>query len=185
MNIQQMGALALFVLMGGLLVWRLWLDGFIPIDFRRSWREDDIIHVDSDDVAMEKAMKEAVKTLPTFMDLVKSDPKVYARLKVCFEQGSKPEHIWTKPLRLGKTMTVQLENSARYVLDLRHGDQVKVTRADITDWIVINKEGRYGGYTFDVLLRNMSRGMAAYYERHWFKEAKKYAKHPIKIHLEK
>lgn len=62
------------------------------------------------------------------------------------------EHIWFTPLKIeGDQITASCANDPENIPGLRFGDVRVVDRADISDWLIMEREKCYGGYTIRVL----------------------------------
>ena len=68
------------------------------------------------------------------------------------------EHIWLDDISYdGDLFTGRLSNAPLHLEDLKLGDKVSVATDDVSDWMIVDEDGRLtGGYTLRVLRNRMS-----------------------------
>jgi uncharacterized protein YegJ (DUF2314 family) len=111
----------------------------------------DLVNVDPDDAAVEKAKAEARSTLGLFWAKFDArDPSVEGySLKVGLPvKGGGQEHLWATPLSHdAETVVVRVANDPVYIKDLAYGDEIEVEPALISDWSYRKNGKLYGHFT--------------------------------------
>ncbi|MEO0548336.1 MAG: DUF2314 domain-containing protein [Pseudomonadota bacterium] len=120
-----------------------------------------LVAADPAETAMQTAVKEARETLPHILHQMKN-PKDGQRsftIKVALPtpEGSL-EHIWVSELkRVDDTIIGNLSNEPFNLQgDLKKGDPVSFTRADVTDWGYLDGERLRGHFTTRYLATQMT-----------------------------
>lgn len=123
--------------------------------------EDNVIDVSADDSAMNAAIERAQETLPQFIAALQSPPSAEAQfsIKVRYPYGTSgaAEHLWVSGLtyRDGQFDGI-MANEPLYIGGLDLGDAVTVDPADISDWMIVDGDKMYGGFTVYVLRAKLS-----------------------------
>ena len=117
-------------------------------------KKDKVIHVDSEDIKMNQAIKAAKKSLDFFFNNYKTMKNDGYSLKFSIPtDNNDTEHIWFNPKAVdGDEITAQCANDPDNVSNLKAGDIVKLNKKDISDWMIIVGDKCYGGYTIRVLV---------------------------------
>lgn len=123
--------------------------------------QGNVVKVAGDDAAMNAAIQRAQETLPQFIDALQYPdvPDLYYSIKVEYPYGNDggSEHLWVGNLAYnGGRFTGLLENEPVYVENLQMGDSVVVDPKDVTDWMIVDGEQIYGGFTIYVLRAKMT-----------------------------
>ena len=116
--------------------------------------KDNIVHVADDDAQRQAAVKTAKDTWPFFKNNWKSIPKVRYSLK--FElPTSRPgdyEVIWFTPLTIeGDIIRARCANEPADIPGLKLHDLRELNVRDLQDWMLIDGDKCYGGYTIEAL----------------------------------
>lgn len=121
-------------------------------------KKDEIVGFRESDAAMNAAIAEARRSLPTFWSLLETDPVVAAsgKIKVGFDTPGGPEHMWVREIRReGAVVKGLLDNRPVWLKGFAKGDAVTVDPADISDWSYIRDDRMYGSYTTRVMLPHL------------------------------
>jgi uncharacterized protein YegJ (DUF2314 family) len=108
---------------------------------------------------MQAAIAEARRTVPDFATrvLTPAPGQTYAAVKVALREGEAVEHVWISDLAFdGESFRGRLGNTP---VDLRRwsiGDTVRVSRDSVSDWMLVDADTVYGGYSVHVLRARMS-----------------------------
>ena len=124
-------------------------DGFLP-----TAPPDDIVSVSPDDAAMRAAEKEAKRTLPEFLNVLKEHAPPSRRLsvKVRFKEGKLSEYMWVTDLAIdGGKIRGAVANFPQRIKRPRFQQQVAIGIDQIADWIVEEEGQVRGGFTTRVL----------------------------------
>jgi len=115
---------------------------------------DPVVNVKDDDEAMTAAVAKATNNLPLFIKKWKQAPTAgdYS-VKIGVKTiDDSLEHIWFEPIEFTDTeFTGICGNDPAKVPDLKLGDKRTFSRNDISDWMILNGQTCYGGYTIRVL----------------------------------
>lgn len=117
------------------------------------------VHVHDSDKAMDQAVREAQRTLGTFMAALAS-PKPgrtgFAVKKRCIE-GNSCEHIWLADVRFdGRVLRGKVDNNPVDTKSLRLGQKVTVRPEELSDWMYVENGRLVGGYTVRAYYRTLS-----------------------------
>lgn len=116
--------------------------------------------VNTDDIEMNEAIKNAQDTLPLFIEALQkpSSSQTDFLIKVKFPYGDgNGEHIWVGELTYVEEMFQGIVvNEPIYVTQIRFGDEVNVKISDISDWMIFDDNKMLGGFTMHVLRNRMS-----------------------------
>lgn len=115
---------------------------------------DKVTYVADDDPRMDAAMKKARSTVNTFTAALNS-PKAGQSafsIKMAFSDGTNAEHMWLIPVRFdGKKFHGTVNNKPEKVSNVKIGDKVSISPAEISDWMYVEKRKLVGGFTLRVL----------------------------------
>jgi uncharacterized protein YegJ (DUF2314 family) len=122
--------------------------------------QDPVTNFAAADATMNAAMAEAQRTLPMFLGnalngegIGRDGTGVKVGLPVASGEDGQ-EHIWVTPFRLlpDGSLSGYLANEPVDLGALRIGDRVDFTRDQISDWSVVNQQGKlFGNYTSRVM----------------------------------
>lgn len=114
-----------------------------------------VIPYPTSDPEMIQAMQRARETLPRFFDLAESGIEAEFLLKMRLTGGVRDEHLWMQVLGYDGDVFCGIIASDPITPGYRYGDEVRLHRDDVEDWMVNTGKVRYGGYTVRVLLKSM------------------------------
>lgn len=126
-------------------------------------RRDEVARVPTADSAMEAAFAKARATLDGFLTLLDEPPPntgTYAvKLRIADPSNRKVEYFWVRGLaRDGDGFSGRIDNAPRSVTNVREGQAMRFTRAEIYDWMYVDQNfinaGRsiVGNFTLCALL---------------------------------
>ena len=119
---------------------------------------DEIVIVSKNDPGMAAAMQKARDSLDGFLKLAATPPAGASgfSVKVAIRDGNDAEYFWITPFTpKGENFTGKLNNSPRNVRrSLKMGDTLNFTKAEIVDWMYIDKAGMKGNYTACALMKS-------------------------------
>ena len=131
--------------------------------------EPPIVYVEDDDPKMAAAIDNARSTVDRFIqNLEKPKPSQSGfSVKLPVKDGDNVEHMWVLPVRYENgTFSGTINNEPDKVKTVKIGDQVKVAKDQISDWMFVDDGKLMGGYTIRVLRDSMPEQ-----ERHEFDES--------------
>ncbi len=127
--------------------------------YSRTKSPDRVIHVSENDPKMNAAIDKARASVDTFIAALQS-PKpgqTGFNVKKKFEDGSKVEHIWLIQVTYDGTQFQGIvNNDPEMVKNVKFGQKVTVTPAEISDWMYLDNGKMVGGETVRVLLEGLS-----------------------------
>ncbi|MFK7961832.1 MAG: DUF2314 domain-containing protein [Phycisphaerales bacterium] len=111
-----------------------------------------VVPVDADDAAMNAAMERGAETVPWFVEHWDADPARTASIKVGFPTTDDTmEYIWFSPLSYADgVFAARCGNDPVSVEGLALGDLRQIPTDDIVDWMIMEGQTWYGGYTVRV-----------------------------------
>jgi len=113
-----------------------------------------VTHVKDDDPKMLAAMEKARSTLDEFLAALNS-PKTSQSgfaVKMPIRDQKHVEHMWISPVRYGDgQFTGVINNEPLDVKSVKLGDEWKVAKSEISDWMYVDSGKLVGGYTIRVL----------------------------------
>ena len=129
---------------------------FATDEFRLS--DDPVIMIADDDKQMNAAIARARETLPVFWkvkrNLVAGQSSL--SLKVEITDGDAVEHFWLMDIiEQGDGYTGTIANTPQSVGNVKEGQRYSFPATDITDWMYMQNDKIYGGYTIRVLVDKM------------------------------
>jgi uncharacterized protein YegJ (DUF2314 family) len=127
---------------------------------------DETVSVADDDPAMRRAFTRARATLDDFLSKLKSPPAGSGgfAVKVGIRSGQDVEYLWIGQLSVeGERFRGRIDNAPRTVKEVTAGEIFTFTRADIVDWLYIDRPRRrmHGNFTACALLTRESPNEAA------------------------
>jgi uncharacterized protein YegJ (DUF2314 family) len=122
--------------------------------------EPNIYSTPDDDTEMNEAVSNAQKSLKRFdtaFESNKYDTSTFA-LKVKFPTKTGAEHIWATSITIqnGEYFGV-VDNLPDLTTQVKYGDKIKLTKADITDWMFSDNGILQGGYTIKLIRSRMTK----------------------------
>ena len=112
----------------------------------------DVASVDTEDPEMNRAIADAKRSLPDFLEVLENPPRGATRIGFKFPLGGW-EHIWVDDVRRdGTFMTGRLSNDPIQD-EFSIGDPVRVPLSEVSDWAWMGRDGvMRGHFTTRVLL---------------------------------
>jgi uncharacterized protein YegJ (DUF2314 family) len=133
--------------------------------------EPDVINVDSNDAEMNAAISQARHTTGEFLRILAA-PKpnqtdFSAKREYPTKNGLGGEHIWISDLSYdGKLLHGKVGDDPANIANLKLGDEVSFSPAELTDWMYMEDGKIVGGYTIRVLRKRMSAQEGADFDGH-------------------
>jgi uncharacterized protein YegJ (DUF2314 family) len=127
-----------------------------------------VVRVRSEDEAMNHAIDRARAISGDLLARLRNPPATQSYLGVKVRVGGEDgaEHIWLYGVHLeGEQIVGRLLDDAEYYPNVHRGDEMRVTPAEISDWMVIDGGRACGGFTVRVMLPMMSEAERADYFR--------------------
>lgn len=117
---------------------------------------DTLFSGEFEDAKMDAAMEEARAHLDHFITaIIDSDPEEYS-IKVRIEDGEDVEYFWTADVKyIDEKFTAIIANDPGLVSNVKIGDPITVTRAEVADWLYLDGDLMHGNYTLRVMLPGM------------------------------
>lgn len=118
--------------------------------------------VSNDDIEMNTAIQKAQETLPSFIQAFQSPTRTQTdfliKARFPYGNGNDAEHIWIGDLSYKNNQFEGfLVNEPIYLQNIKLGDKVTVQISDISDWMIIDDNKLFGGYTIHVLRNRMTK----------------------------
>ncbi len=112
-----------------------------------------VIDVAGDDADMNAAIAKAQETFDFFeANWETMDSDGYSVKFALPTADGQFEHIWFSPTKIaGNQVTGECANDPRGIPELKLGDVKTVDRSAVTDWMIVQGNKCYGGYTIRVL----------------------------------
>ena len=133
-----------------------------------SAKRDDAVTVPRNDPAMEKAFERARSGLEQFLKRAKnlgSDEDGFS-VKIPVRYGGHTEYFWITPFEEDRgQLKGRISNAPRLVNNVKKGQTVAFSRADIVDWMYLKGSTMYGNYTACALLAGRPAAEAAEFKR--------------------
>lgn len=130
--------------------------------------ENEVVYVGTKDPDMVDAIRRARASLDDFLRIASNPPPNTTgyKLKVVVRDGSDVEHFWVVPFnQTQEGFTGVLANEPRSVRNVRGGQTISFSRAEISDWGYIKDGRQVGSFTVCVLFKKMPREQADYYRK--------------------
>ena len=119
---------------------------------------DSVVHVDTDDEAMNAAIAEARATVQEFVQaLTEQAPgDTYFAIKVPIHDGVETEHFWlTEVAYSDGTFTGIIDNTPELVSNVKEGQPYEIAETEISDWVFFRDGVAIGNRTVRVLFLQM------------------------------
>ena len=119
-------------------------------------RRDDVAWVEKDDPDMATARRKARETLPEFLALARAPRPTATKLavKIAIPAGDSQEYFWLAPFeRRGDKYAGHINNTPRAAKQVRLGQVVEFSEAEIVDWLYMESGKMHGNFTACALLK--------------------------------
>ena len=121
---------------------------------------DDVASVDSDDPEMNRAIANAKRALPEFLEVLEDPPQGAEQIGFKFPLGGW-EHIWVSDVRRDGTFLTGRLGNVPIQEEFSKGDPVRVPLSEVSDWAWMGRDGvMRGHFTTRVLLDRLAPDMA-------------------------
>jgi uncharacterized protein YegJ (DUF2314 family) len=119
-------------------------------------KNDRVIGIEENDIEMNDAIAQAKVGVEDFIKIISAgDIETYS-VKAPVKDGEAIEHFWLKEVRYSNGMfTGKIDNDPGIVTTVKLGQEIKVSRDEITDWLYIRGGKMEGNYTLRVLIKRM------------------------------
>ena len=116
----------------------------------------DVASVDSEDPEMNRAIADAKRALPDFLEVLENPPRGATRIGFKFPLGGW-EHIWVGDVRRDGTFLIGRLDNAPIQEAFSQGDRVRVPLSEVSDWAWMGRDGvMRGQFTTRVLLDRLN-----------------------------
>jgi len=125
--------------------------------------KDELMFMRDEDPTMRRAFQVAKSTLDEFLKtaIEPSQSKIGFSLKVAISQGKNTEYFWVNDFvaKSGDQFEGEIGNEPRMVKTVKPGQRYVFSRAQIVDWLYLDKEQRrmVGNFTLCALLTKESK----------------------------
>jgi uncharacterized protein YegJ (DUF2314 family) len=119
-------------------------------------RRDEVALVEKDDPDMAAAFRKARETLPEFLALASAPPPTATNLavKIAIPDGDGNEYFWlTRFAPRGDKYTGRINNTPRAAKQVKFGQVVEFSEAEIVDWLYMEGGKMHGNFTACALLK--------------------------------
>ena len=120
---------------------------------------DKVVNVATDDPEMLAAIAQARRTLPTFWQVFETPDRGERgfALKVRVTDKTGTEHFWVTDIaRRDGTISGTINNDPNLVGNVKLGDRIEISEADISDWLYMRDGKMVGNHTVRPLFKRMS-----------------------------
>jgi uncharacterized protein YegJ (DUF2314 family) len=129
-----------------------------PAPARKFNEQKNILYVTEEDRQMNAAIARARATVGEFLPRLRHPPRglSYMGVKMRLADTERGEHIWLYDLRLEDgRIAGRLVDDAESFPDWKHGDEVRVEPAEISDWMTVENGRVCGGFTSRIMVAQM------------------------------
>jgi uncharacterized protein YegJ (DUF2314 family) len=128
-------------------------------------KSDELVYMQDEEPAMQRAFQKAQDSLDEFLALAKSPPAEYTgfALKVAIPAGRDTEYFWVGNFaRKDYKFTGVIDNEPRLAMHIKIGQTYEFNRSQVVDWTYIDKPKRkmVGNFTLCALLTKESKAEA-------------------------
>ena len=119
-------------------------------------RRDDVALVENDDADMAAAFRKARETLPEFLALARAPRSTATKLavKIAIPDGDGNEYFWlTQFGPRGDKYTGRINNTPRSAKQVKFGQVVEFSEAEIVDWLYMEGGKMRGNFTACAMLK--------------------------------
>jgi uncharacterized protein YegJ (DUF2314 family) len=130
--------------------------------------ENEVVFAGESDPDMASAIRQARATLDEFLSIAASPPANASgfKLKAMVKDGPETEHFWVTPFRVtGSGFEGILANQPRVVRNVRAGQVIKFSRAEVSDWGYVRDGRQIGSFTVCALFKKMPKEQSDYYRK--------------------
>jgi uncharacterized protein YegJ (DUF2314 family) len=130
-----------------------------PPPARKYDEKQNILYVSQEDRQMNAAIARARATVGEFLPRLEHPSKglSYIGVKARLADAKRGEHIWLYDLRLEDGRIVgRLVDDAENFPDWKHGDELRVEPAEISDWMTVENGRVCGGFTSRIMVAQMN-----------------------------
>lgn len=135
------------------------MDNPVARESIRHGKDPEYFLIQNKDMAMRKAVREARKSVGTFIAAIQH-PSATRRdfeVKKPFVQGTEVEYIWLSGVTFsGNRFHGRVDNNPVKITGLKMGELVSVNPNEISDWAYVDHGNLMGGYTIRVLYNELS-----------------------------
>ena len=112
-----------------------------------------------DEAQMEAAIARARREVDEFVKVLAARDADSFSVKAPIKDGNGTEHFWITDVRYEKGEFVgKIGNDPGIVENVKIGQEWRIKKDEISDWMYVRGEKIHGGYTIDVLLPTMEKG---------------------------
>lgn len=125
-----------------LLVFITFIIGCNPQKRSAEWDRDNVIKVKNSDTRYTEAAKLAQENMPAFIQLLNSKEKKRYKFSISgpYTEEGHTEQMWFKVVSIeGNMFIATLNNVPLRLKNIKLGDQVKISKDSVKDWIVSRK----------------------------------------------
>jgi uncharacterized protein YegJ (DUF2314 family) len=130
--------------------------GFGGGTFMDKARRDEVVFVEKDDPDMAAAFRKARETLPEFLALARAPQSTASKLaiKIAIPDGDGNEYFWlTQFAPRGDKYTGRINNTPRAAKQVKLGQVVEFSEAEIVDWLYVEDGKMHGNFTACAMLK--------------------------------
>lgn len=120
--------------------------------------DDKTVLIEAEDADMLAAIKKAQDGLDEFLALQAKPPAGASgfKLKVQFKEGKTVEHMWVMPFRKTDAGFIGvLADQPDYLKNVKFGQRVTFSRADVSDWGYVQNGKQKGSFTVCVVFKHL------------------------------
>jgi uncharacterized protein YegJ (DUF2314 family) len=130
--------------------------GFGGGTFMDKARRDEVLFVEKDDPDMAAAFRKARETLPEFLALARAPQSSATKLavKIAISDGDGNEYFWlTQFAQRGDKYAGRINNTPRAAKQVKLGQVVEFSEAEIVDWLYMEDGKMRGNFTACAMLK--------------------------------
>jgi uncharacterized protein YegJ (DUF2314 family) len=119
-------------------------------------RRDEVVLVEKDDPDMAAAFRKARETLPEFLALARAPQSTATSMavKIAIPDGEDNEYFWlTQFAPRGNKYTGRISNTPRSAKQVRFGQVIEFSEAEIVDWLYVEGGKMRGNFTACAMLK--------------------------------
>ena len=134
----------------------LFNSGFGGGSFMDKARRDEVVFVEKDDPDMAAAFRKARETLPEFLALARAPQSTATKLavKIAIPDGDGNEYFWlTQFAPRGDKYAGRINNTPRAAKQVKLGQVVEFSEAEIVDWLYMEDGKMRGNFTACAMLK--------------------------------
>ena len=119
-------------------------------------RRDEVVVVENDDADMAAAFRKARETLPEFLALARAPQSTATKLavKIAIPDGDGNEYFWLTQFEpRGDKYAGRINNTPRSAKQVKFGQVVEFSEAEIVDWLYMEGGKMRGNFTACAMLK--------------------------------